>query len=177
MQRDSDQGCQFGFFEAKFVIFGLFSTPLAFLYLWKKANWNLAFFGLFWRIRFFMLADVDSKHTTSKTFRKRYAMCIQYQILNVASAQEWDFTAQMLWWFCAAANLKGNTGHQSLRDLITTITTVNLNRKLSCSSSQKKIKIFQRHVLSNTFSPFPNVSMRTTVFREEAIADHKVEEY
>ena len=29
--------------------------------------------------------------------------------LNVASAQEWDFTAQMLWWFCAVAHLGGNT--------------------------------------------------------------------
>ena len=39
------QGCQFGFFEAKIVIFGLFTTPSAFFYFWKKANWNLAFFG------------------------------------------------------------------------------------------------------------------------------------
>jgi len=42
------QGCQFGFFEAKFVLFGLFSTPLAFFYLKKMPNeiWRfLAFFG------------------------------------------------------------------------------------------------------------------------------------
>jgi len=37
---------------------------------------------------------------------------IRYQIRNVASAQEWDFTAQMLWWFCAVVHLRGNTGHQ-----------------------------------------------------------------
>jgi len=36
---------------------------------------------------------VDSRHTTSETFRKGNAMCIRYQILNAASAQGWDFTA------------------------------------------------------------------------------------
>jgi len=30
------QGCQFDFFEAKFVIFGLFSTPLAFFIFGKS---------------------------------------------------------------------------------------------------------------------------------------------
>jgi len=39
-----NQGCQFGFFEAKFVIFGLFSTPLAFLSL-EKGQMK---FGIFW---------------------------------------------------------------------------------------------------------------------------------
>ena len=51
---ESMQGCQLGFFEAKFVIFCLFSTPLVFRYFWKKAKWNLAFFGLFLPHRFFM---------------------------------------------------------------------------------------------------------------------------
>jgi len=37
--------------------------------------------------------------TIIETFRKGSAMHIRYQIWNVASAQEWDFTAQMLWWF------------------------------------------------------------------------------
>jgi len=37
--------------------------------------------------------------------------------------------------------------------------------------------IFQRHILSKAFCYFPNVRMRTSVFREEAFADHKVEEY
>jgi len=29
-----------------------------------------------------------------------------YQIWNAASAKEWDFTAQILWWFCAFAHLR-----------------------------------------------------------------------
>jgi len=36
------QGCQFGFFEARFCNFGFFWTPLAFLAI-KKARLNLAF--------------------------------------------------------------------------------------------------------------------------------------
>jgi len=31
--------------------------------------------------------------------------------------------------------------------------------------------------VSKAFFHFPNVGMRTNVFREEAMADHKVEEY
>ena len=65
----------------------------------------------------------------------------------------------------------------SLRDLKSTITTVNVNRKLGYLSSQKKIKFFHMHILSNAFCPFPNDRKRTNVFREEAIADHNVEEY
>ena len=65
----------------------------------------------------------------------------------------------------------------SLRDLTSTITTVNPNRKLGYLSSQKKIKIFQRHISSKAFFHFPNVRMRTNVFRQEAIADHKLEGY
>jgi len=57
----------------------------------------------------------DCRHTTSETFRQGYAMYIRYQIWNVVCAQEWDFTAQMLWWFCAVAHLRGNTrGHQGV---------------------------------------------------------------
>jgi len=83
----------------------------------------------------------------------------------------------MIWWFSVVAHLRGNTAAGSLRDLILTITTVNLNRKLGYLSSQRKIKIFQKRILSNAFRPFPNDRMITNVFREEAIADHKVEEY
>ena len=36
------QGCQFGFFEAKFVIFGFLSSPLAFFSFLEKGE---AFFG------------------------------------------------------------------------------------------------------------------------------------
>ena len=34
----------------------------------------------------------------------------QYQILNVASAREWDFTVQTVWWYCAVAHLRGDIG-------------------------------------------------------------------
>jgi len=37
------------------------------------------------------------RHTTSETFRQGNAIYMRYQIWIVASAQEWDFTAQMLW--------------------------------------------------------------------------------
>jgi len=39
------------------------------------------------------------RHTTSETFRQCYEIYTRYQIWNVASAQVWDFTAQMLWWW------------------------------------------------------------------------------
>ena len=112
------------------------------------------------------------RHTTGETFAKAFAMNIRYEILNVASVQEWDLTAQMVWWFHA-----GNVDQwspRSLRDLI--ISTVNLNRKFR-QLLQKKIKIFQRHMLSKACCHFPDVGRRTNVSGEEAIADHKVEEY
>jgi len=40
------QGSQFGFFEAKFVIFRLFSTPLTFLFL-KNGQIKFGIFGHF----------------------------------------------------------------------------------------------------------------------------------
>jgi len=42
---------------------------------------------------------------------------------------------------------------------------------------QRKIKNFQKHVLSKAFYHSSNDRMRTNAFREGAIADHKVEEY
>jgi len=56
LPRIPDQGCQFGFFEAKFVIFGLFSTPLAFFIFEKRPNeiwlfWPLRFSVSIWQIR------------------------------------------------------------------------------------------------------------------------------
>ena len=78
------------------------------------------------------------RHATGETFRKGHAMYIRYEILNVANAQEWDLTAQMVWWFRA-----GNVGQwstRSLRDLI--ITTVNLNRKLG-NCSKRKLNFFK----------------------------------
>ena len=49
-----------------------------------------------------------------KRFDRAMQIYIRYQIWNVASAQEWDFTAQMLWLFYAFAHLRGNTGHQEV---------------------------------------------------------------
>jgi len=56
-------------------------------------------------------------------------------------------------------------------------TTVKLKRKLGYLSSQRKIRILQRHLLSKALCHSSNVRMRTNAFREGAIADHKVEEY
>ena len=47
-----EQGCQFGFFAAKSVIFDLFCNSFGFFYFWKKAKWNLTFFGLFGELDF-----------------------------------------------------------------------------------------------------------------------------
>ena len=55
-------------------------------------------------------------------------------------------------------------------------TTVSLKLKFGYLSSQRKLKFF-KHVLSKVFYNSSNVRMRTNAFREEAIADHKVEEY
>jgi len=57
---------------------------------------------------------------------------------------------------------------ESPRELITKI--VNLKLKLGYLSSQKKIKFFQRHILSQAFCHFPYVRMRENAFREEAFA-------
>jgi len=54
---------------------------------------------------------------------------------------------------------------------------MNLKLNLCYLSFQNKIKIFQRDILSKTFYHFLNVRMKTNAFQEEAIADHKVENY
>jgi len=56
------------------------------------------------------------RYTTSATFRKGYAMYTRYQIWNVASAQEWDFTVRMLWGFCAFTQLRTLKGTLVTRD-------------------------------------------------------------
>jgi len=43
----SVQGCQFGFVEAKFVIFGLFSIPLDLFLFLKKGQMKFCFFWPF----------------------------------------------------------------------------------------------------------------------------------
>jgi len=52
------QGCQFGYFEAKFVILGLFSIPLAFFIFEKRPNeiW------LFWPFLANSIFYVDLAH-------------------------------------------------------------------------------------------------------------------
>ena len=52
------------------------------------------------------------KRTTSETFQAVQGLCDIYTILiwNVVSAQEWDFSAQMVWWYCAVAYLRRNIG-------------------------------------------------------------------
>ena len=44
-------------------------------------------------------------------------------------------------------------------------------------SFQKKIKVFQRDIMTKSFYHFPNFKMRMNSFPEEAISDHKTEEY
>ena len=44
-------------------------------------------------------------------------------------------------------------------------------------SFQKKIKVFQRDIMTKSFCHFPNFKMRMNAFPEEAISDHKIEEY
>jgi len=38
-----------------------------------------------------------------------YALHKRHEILNAASARKWHCTAQIIWWCCAFAHLKGNT--------------------------------------------------------------------
>ena len=114
------------------------------------------------------------RHTTSETFRKVYAMYIRYQIWNVASAQECDFTAQMLCWFCAVVHLRGT---QVTRE------SARFDDNHSEPKSQFRLFKFPEENLNfsktslKAFLRFLNVRMRTNGFREEASADHKVEEY
>jgi len=44
-------------------------------------------------------------------------------------------------------------------------------------SQVRQLTIFRRHILSKAICHFPSVRMRTNVFCEEAIADHKVKTY
>jgi len=34
---------------------------------------------------------------------------------TVASAREWDFTAQIGWWYCAVAHLRGKVGERNFK--------------------------------------------------------------
>jgi len=50
--RGGRQRCQFGFFEAKFAIFGPFSTPLALFIFEKRLNEIWLFLAFFWELDF-----------------------------------------------------------------------------------------------------------------------------
>ena len=46
---------------------------------------------------------VDAQPVKRFPYYQGYAIHIRYCIQNVASTREWDFTAQMVWWYCACA--------------------------------------------------------------------------
>jgi len=118
---------------------------------------------------------VDIHDTTSETFRKGYAMYTRYKF-GMLQVRKNDISLRKCSDSCAhLSNLEETLVTGILYNSITM--TVNLNRKLDYLSSQKKIKFFQRHISSKAFFHFPNVTMSTNVFRKEAIADDKVEEY
>ena len=50
------------------------------------------------------------RNATNAAFQAVKALCVTYTILNrnVASARDWDITAQMLWRYCTFAQLTGN---------------------------------------------------------------------
>jgi len=59
------------------------------------------------------------RRTNSEAWWKGYAIYIWNWIWNVASAREWDFTRQMVWWHprvFAVAHLWGNSGLTILCD-------------------------------------------------------------
>jgi len=66
----------------------------------------------FYTEQMFVLVRMElRKHVNTqlvKRFKqwKVYAIYIRYGIWNVASARAWDFTAQMVWWYCAIAQLR-----------------------------------------------------------------------
>jgi len=56
---------------------------------------------LHWDEQMFKHAIVQPRrHTTSEEFHALEELCDIHKIWNVASAREWDFTVQMIWWFC-----------------------------------------------------------------------------
>ena len=87
------QGCQFGFF-----------------YFWKKAKWNLAFFGLFWRIRFFM-----SIWQVSTLWEPGYDIFILWNPPKTSSCQlPYQHPSSSA--DCARELFKGSNGSDSLLD-------------------------------------------------------------
>jgi len=60
----------------------------------------------------FVLVRMKGSKAFQTLQRIRSAYCIRYQICTVARAQEWDFTAQVVCWHCAFAQLGGNTASE-----------------------------------------------------------------
>ena len=74
-----------------------------------------------WIINFVnYIINIQSYQTTNKTHFIQIASCLPAVPLlwNVASAREWDFTAQQFWWSCAFAHLSGNTADDAIRAVV-----------------------------------------------------------
>ena len=74
-----------------------------------------------WIINFVnYIINIQSYQTTNKTHFIQIASCLPAVPLlwNVASAREWDFTAQQFWWSCVFAHLSGNTADDAIRAVV-----------------------------------------------------------
>jgi len=92
------------------------------------------------------------------------AIYIQYQILNVASAREWDFTAQMFWWYCAVARLRVNIArHMSMLVFFHLyVCSLLVSRMLKCTALRVGVKTlystrqkFRSHVVDALMNAVP----------------------
>ena len=65
---------------------------------------------MFLLLRMQLRSHVDAQPVKRFKLGKSCARYMRYKILNVATAREWDLTAQMVWWYCACAvaHLGGN---------------------------------------------------------------------
>jgi len=113
----------------------------------------------------FILVRMQFHNSVDIQPAKRFERVMRYTISNLecctcARMRFHCANALVVLRICAPQRERWSPG--SLRDLITT--TVNLNRKVGNVSSQKKIIIFHRHILSKAICHFPNVRMRTNVF-------------
>jgi len=57
--------------------------------------------------------QVDTQSIKRFKCHKGYAIYSMYDIkfgmLHATTAREFDFSAQMIWWYCAVVRLRGNT--------------------------------------------------------------------
>jgi len=70
----------------------------------------------------YKLCEVYNKYTILSKYKQnthfiQIASCLRVFILlwNVASAQEWDFTAQQFWWSWVFAHLRGNIADDAMQ--------------------------------------------------------------